>query len=178
MPSDEKRNNLGLWVVLGVSCVAIVGLAIANLILSQREDHADEAVVTDEVFYTESASAKAGVIYGNIKTKLESEENYDLSKAEQEFESEIETADSEMRIQIAIEYANFIYEETGDATRAVDILKSVEQSVGERSQVDYYVAIRYFYDKAGDAENATYYEEKIKELVPEIMDQDTVTGGA
>ncbi len=169
IPAGDKRKKFGdkgLWAVFGVLCAAIVGLGVGIFVVVGRGDKVDDST---------TANNDAAMMKDSITERLETDPNYNITEAEEEFEIKIANSKPEEKVAVAIWYADFIYEQTEDAIKAIDALKNVEQFVNDENRVDYYVMLEFFYNEVGDETNAGYYRGMIDELVPDIapMDGDT-----
>lgn len=177
----KKKNPKKHFLIIAliVLIIAIVGLIVGIIVVNikNNQDYQIDQAMQDGTEVSKDASAIVGEVSDNIVTKMETDPNYNVSEAEYEFESEIVNIDSELKVYMAISYANFIYEEKGDAAKAIKILKEVEQYVNDQNRVDYYVALRYFYKEVGDEKNTTYYSDLIEKLVPDLTQKSITMEG-
>lgn len=164
MASDNK----GLIAFLCVLGVAIVGLTVGvvvNLIKTEPENPADqspEVVVADKMEGWDgeiSESTKALIFSDNVYSKLEEDSSYDINDAINDYGYTFENSSGNLRFFIAIEYANFVYDNLGDIDLSVGIMSGVEDIASSDSILENYYnsTLRSLYSKSGDEEKAEYY---------------------
>lgn len=145
-----------------------VGVFVFNNYFGNNEEGINSKVESQNngVNYGETALS----LTENIAEKLATEPEYELEQATSEYEKAYNEAEGELKVYIAIEYANFVYDNYTDLDRAVEIMEGVgDLSVSEGMQVDYFAVLRELYKKAGDETMMEFYNKKIIELVPDSV---------
>ena len=171
---DSAKEQKGLIGVLGFLVVAIVGLVVGIVVVSNNNgNNAGEEVANNEIIDTSEAmagwegsiadSTKATVLTEEINEKLRTEPSYNPPQAIVEYDKVYNESEGELKVYVAIEYANYVYRVNGDLEKSVGILKGVEKIAAEKpsTNVDYLYALCGLYDQAGDTQTADYYRQII-----------------
>ena len=167
----EKKNLW--WILLGVLCVAIVGLGIwitVNFINNKDfESNLDKFTSEISESYSEDLLSTNGalVFYNYIFDKKE-DENLDNQSVYNLYEDVLKQIDGEVRLSYLSYYATLYYDLEGDIDGAIDIVKRFESEIGDNRdlQIDYYATLSGLYSASGDDETAEYYDDLLTKLVP------------
>ncbi len=120
------KNRTGI-ILASVFGVIIVGLVVTILILRPWEDYSTEDDGGALIMLNSATDATNK--YDEISNKLETDGDYSIDDAINDYEVALMEGDDTWKTYIAIYYAGFVYEKFGDATRSVNILEGVQDSV-------------------------------------------------
>lgn len=161
--SEAKSGNKGLVILLCALVVVIVGLGIGIVVVVNGNDN-DSSLFDGEVNDSVSALEANDVILNKMNNNLE----YSIEEAVEEFENEMNVGDDSRKVYIAIYYADFVYSYYGNIDQSVAILGRVENLViDDDMAINYYVALRDLYLRAGMEEEVVFYNQKVVDLIPE-----------
>ena len=177
MSSAKVWEKKSFWLILlGILCVAVVGLWIGIWFLNNKDgvndngsDEANEVVLADDMEGWDgqiSESTKALVFSEKIKDKLESDGTYNDDDADRDFRNAYDTADGVLKVYIAIEYAKYRYDLIGNTEDALEILEEVQEYIDafeSTVQDDLWYELAYYYEINGDTNMAEEYRKKIEE---------------
>lgn len=83
------------------------------------------------------------------------------------FEKSISEAKKDDKVYLQMDYADFIYDNEGNAEKAISVLLEVDLSdASKTAKLDYYVLLSRYYGLIGDQENETKYKDKANEYGP------------
>ena len=161
----EKGKTWGLYGILGVLCVAIVGLAIANLVIKFNfSDSEDAAQVYDEgVDEQQALAAYVDTVVWGAETSETVEDGIKVYEA-----ALIENQnDREKFFALKIAYSTYLNQnERTDA--GLSELDSIDQSsLSAKELIELYTAYRNYYIFVDDEVKTEEYNDKISQLIQE-----------
>lgn len=160
---SKKSDSKKLLVLLVCLCLVICGLVIGIVVAN------NDGRVEDNNTYAGNgtASQDALAVQEKINEKFESDLDYSLDDAVAEYEYEMTVGSNARKVYMAMGYADFIYEWYEDIDRAIEIMERAEPLLdNEQLTIDYYVAMRNFYDRSGNSEKAEEYNQKLIKIMP------------
>ena len=155
----------------------IVALVVSLILLnnSQTPESQEETEITVDIpdqvdGYNGpiSAATQALIFSQNIQDKLSADANYTQEQATAEYEAAFKQSSGDLKLYLAIEYANYLYQLNSDLEQAVAILQDITYAENTQAELDYLNAIYSLYDRAGNTEKAREYNQMIKEKMPDI----------
>lgn len=167
------QNKLVLLAAGGV--LAVLVLVIVGVVIGVNKGKGEESVVSDDTVRLRyelegygddlSDSVVVAVFDDEIKEKLRISSGYAYEDAIEDYNRAYAESDGQLRLEVALAYAKFVFEETGDADEAVKILsEKTEVPEDEFDIVRYYTTIASIYEKAGQLGQAKYYDDVLNEL--------------
>ncbi len=182
----RKHETLGLWAILGVLCIIIVGLIVAIIVVfNHTNDYVTESPLVSEAVAEQFAnyegeiadSAKALALSETIEQKLSSDPDYNPEQAVNDYKEAYETTSGDLKIYIAIRYANYVYEVYQDTERVLAILEPLDNNRGNEASLEIWAALAAFYENAGNTEKANEYRQKIEKVMPDtVVEEKTEMG--
>ncbi len=176
MTKDKQGFNVWKLVVALCILVAVIGVGACIGVFLMNKNSQDQGNNEDlmNIEYAMAGwegevadSTKAMILTENIKDRLNSESGFGVSDAISDYEYVYNNTDGELRVYVAIEYASYIYDNTQDLGRAVNILEEVQELVnGQFLENNYLNALCALYMRAGDTEKVEYYRTIISEKYP------------
>lgn len=169
----KKSYNKGLLILLGVLCLAIVGLGVGiGVVLLRGNENSNETVhvvLTDEMEGWEgtiSEATQALILSENIDDMLENDPDYTIDNAIRDYENAFNTSSDDLRFNVAIEYAYFMLDASGDVDTAIGIMERVEDliDVSQNNAVYYYNTLYTLCEKSNDIRMYDY-EEKLNNAI-------------
>lgn len=172
----QQNRNHSLVVILVILCIIIIGLGVWVVILKNnglvisQTDNSNLIDVSEEAdgWNGEVAdSTRALVLTEQIRDKLGLEPDYNPEQAVSEYREKMDLATGDLKIYIALEYANFVYDTYNDPARAASIIHEVE-GLTDDIGINYSIAttMSFLYSELGDEEKVSYYEKLINEYIP------------
>lgn len=188
--SETKSGNKGLVILLCVLAVVIVGLGVGisvimgvqrNIKSDENSERINKLIDTEEAMSgwdgEVSDSTKAMILTDDIRDKLQNNVDYDVSDAIAEYDEVYRGSDGDLKVYVAIEYANYLYTISQDVEASVKILEDVDDLTNnDFLRYEYLSALYYIYQQAGDVEKSDYYKGMILEKYP--PDEGIVMKGA
>lgn len=165
--NKDGGGNRKWWFLLGGVGVVILGLVIGivGIVVNQKDSNDD--VRQSDVGVNNGLQAL--IVNDNILSKLSGDENYSIDDAIAEYEKETSVGDVRKRVYLLFDYADFIFDEYGDIDVAISILERAEPLLnGISMTTDYYIVMGEMYRRAGNMEQAEFYEQKVLEMTPAI----------
>ena len=154
-----KKNSKWLVILLGLLGVAIIVLIVAIITINNNLGNSGDV----------GGGLQALEINDDITDKIYGVEDYSADDAIEEYEREISFGSNEKRVYLIIDYANFVYDEYEDIESAIEIIERAEPLLdGVSMTTDYYAAVAGLYERAGYAEQAKSYNQKVDEMTPEV----------
>ena len=176
-PSVKIFKNRPLLIAFICLIIMIVALVVSLILLnnSQTPESQEETEITVDIpdqvdGYNGpiSAATQALIFSQNIQDKLSADTNYTQEQATAEYEAAFKQSSGDLKLYLAIEYANYLYQLNSDLEQAITILQDITYTDGTQAELDYLNALYNLYDKAGDIGKAGEYDQIIKEQMPEI----------
>lgn len=172
----KKSYNKGLLILLGVLCLAIVGLGVGVGVVFLRNNEeaqknaALEKVVLDidDYYSGEVLSSEGSLVFKEyMQDKIDSGE-YTPEEVFDYFETVIKNVEGEVKLRYLVYYAELFLETQQDVYGAVDIVKRFELDIKNDNdlKMSYYAVLSDLYEDGGDMENAEYYNKILLEMVP------------
>lgn len=179
---EQQNKGKGLYVALGVLCVVIVGLVIGIVVvnLSNNEESKQIAEEVEQDLDTVveekmsgwdgevSDATKALVLAESIDEKLVSSPDYGSAQAAEEYREAYESASGDLKVYIAIKYAQYIYSTFDDLEQAVGILAAVDGQGSDMAKIDRLYALADLYERSGDQSTADHYRQKAIDDFPSL----------
>ena len=168
----NKHSLLIIFIILVVIIICLIGGLIwlnnkPTSNLQQDNEIVDVPNQMDGYDGPISDSTRALLFAQNIQDKLSSDPNYTLEQAITEYEKACEQNSGDLKLYLAIEYVNFLFEMNSDIKQAATILENAEYTEGTQAEMDYLYAMQDLFTRAGDNQKAEEYNQKIKEKTPE-----------
>ena len=176
-PSVKIFKNRPLLIAFICLIIMIVALVVSLILLnnSQTPESQEETEITVDIpdqvdGYNGpiSAATQALIFSQNIQDKLSADANYTQEQATAEYEAAFKQSSGDLKLYLAIEYANYLYQLNSDLEQAVAILQDITYAENTQAELDYLNAIYSLYDRAGNTEKAREYNQMIKEKMPDI----------
>ena len=154
----ERFENRGLWILLGVLCVVIVGLGVGVIIVNslnndnaaEMETKSDEDIINDILNTIEPMSIEDTLAY--LDEQLLIYGNTSLT-------SDIEM----MKLNACVNAEQF--------SDAIEVARQIdEDSLDSSKKMNLYSALNKAYSGLGDVENANYYDNKFADMYYEVFD--------
>ena len=166
MQNGRRISNNNLIAILAFLVLLIFGL-IVGIILTNNNQSApisqENLIDTSEKMAgwegNISDSTRALVLTETIRDKLSTDPDYNPDQAVAEYQNIYDQTTGDLKLYVAIEYANYVYDTFSDLNQAVAILNSVETLINSSNEEDYYLTLADLYSQAGDAETAARYEQ-------------------
>lgn len=155
-----KFEHKGLVILLCVLLVAIVGLGVGiGVILNNNH-------INEELVNNETGSVSALAVNERIMDRLDSDPEYTIDDAIEDFEKEMDNGDNAHRVDVAIYFADFVYTYHGDINESVAILSRVEDLLEDDEEaISYYATLRRLYESEGLDVEADFYNQKVIDLM-------------
>lgn len=173
----ENKQEFNVWKLVVVLCsvVVVVGVGIwIGIALTHRNVQDSNASGEIDIGYAMEGweggvadSTKAMILTENINYKLNSDSGYSVSDAISDYENVYNNTGGELKVYVAIEYADYVYDNTRDLGLAVSILENVQGlASGHFSEKNLLDAICGLYVQAGDKDKVEYYKTIISDKYP------------
>lgn len=173
--SDKRgeKKNQRLFFALVLLLAVILALAISIILVNvyngnfenKRVKLEDVLEEYEEGYLFDPTIAK--VFSEKIMDKLDSDTSYSYEDAVFDYERAYDKAGNGLKIYITMMYADFVYNRSGDADRAVEILGQVEDLITDDiTRNIYYNALVKYYKILGENEKVKYYEQLLSEEAP------------
>ena len=169
----ENKRDRRLFFTLAFLLVVILILAISVILVDMYNRNFESRRVRLESILEEY---EEGYLFNPTIAKAFSEEiideidndaSYNYEDAVFDYERAYNKAGDGLKIYIAIVYADFVYNRSGNANRAVEILEQVEQLIiDDVTRGVYYNALIKYYKILGEDEKVKYYEQLLSEETP------------
>lgn len=179
MQSDQtsitKPKNRVL-IVLFIALVLIgVGLIVTIVWLNNKpesdsQENVETVDIPSEMEGYEgpvSDSTRALVFAQNIQDRLSADPNFTHEQVINEFDAAYKQSSGDLKLYLAIEYANYLYQTDSNINEAMSILENIEYTENTRAEMDYLNAVYDLYAKSGDTQKAEEYNQLIKSKIPE-----------
>lgn len=177
MVKDKAKISGKVWIaLLVVLLIVIVGLVVGLVVQLSTERMIAESddfggIIEENMPGWEGDvgdSTKALIIAEEIAERLEDDLTFSLDDAIAEYKTVYDNSDGDLKVYIAIEYANYIYNATGNLEEALKIINEVEGLTkgSDKLESDYLYAIYGLYSLAGDSEKMAKYSDILEERFP------------
>ena len=158
--------------------VVILGLVVAIMIVALKPWASVERVeIVEEMDGWDgeiSASTQSAVFDYDIEEKLGTDPNYTMDDALRDYENAYAQATGELKFQVAVKYAQFVFYYLDDVSLATEILEGVKDIA--KSDVQYlsifYNTLYKIYEEYGDSERAEYYKGLLDEVMERYWDEE------
>lgn len=177
---QPSKRNYGLVVILVSLILIILGLVVGIILAHNNNNNsnsnsnndsatADQDIVVDtseEMAGWEgkiSDSTRAMILTKTIQDKLNTDPNYNSDQAVAEYQSVYDQATGDLKLYVAIEYANYIYQTLNNSEWALQIINGVKDLVNNNNELDYYGFLYNIYNTSGNVEQANYYQQLLSE---------------
>ncbi len=163
----KTKSRVGLIVMLAMLVVAIVALVVGIVVTNIEHTKKDDTIVDYEG--VRGGGLQALAINEEIISRIDTDESYSIEDAIEEYERETSFGNTEKRVYLLFDYANFIYDKYGDIETATEIAQRAERLLNSKSMTaDYYIAMAALYEKAGYVEQAELYNKKLMDVTPNV----------
>ena len=175
MVGNKHEFNVWKLVVVLCSVAVVVGVGVwIGVILTRRDSQNLNGNGEIDIGYAMEGwegevadSTKAMILTENINNKLNSDSGYNVSDAIADYENVYNYADDKLKVYVAIEYADYVYDNTRDLGLAVSILENVQNLASEQFlEKDWLNAICGLYVQAGDKYKVEYYKTVLSDKYP------------
>lgn len=164
--SAQSTKNSNLLAILIFLILVIIGLAISLIVVGvnkSSETSQNNLIDTSEKMAGYNGpiddSTKALILTETIQDKLSSDPNYNPDQAIAEYQEVFNKASGNLKLYVAIEYANYFYQTLDDFNQAIAILDSITNLVNTSNEEDYYLALFNLYNAANNTEKANEYQQ-------------------
>ena len=153
-----KENNFPLILTLAILIIMIIGLGAGIFVL--RLGKKPQVTVPETMEGWDgpiSDSTKALMFSEEIDERIESND-YSYEDAVRDYGDALDSSQGDLKVYMAIAYANFVFNEKLDLDKAVGILDSVSDLVHGNVLENAYNGTYYdLYSSSGEVEEADYY---------------------
>lgn len=155
----------GVLLVAGIIVFFTIGLPY---ILEQQRLAEERARQEAAIQADKDSTINADRIYYEIKNDYY--EGVPYEQCAKKFEDAINAGQTSDKINLSIDYANFIYSETGDIDSALGALMRIADLPSSDIQREsFYTAAIRFYSFKGNTQAVEYYSELLKEINPALF---------
>ncbi|MBQ8156864.1 hypothetical protein IJ102_00490 [Candidatus Saccharibacteria bacterium] len=164
-----KRKFITISILLLVIIIAVTApLLIEHVIKPALDRYHFDATEQAKTQATNRAADHYQTALDHLEEQEYSEEA--LAKVSQDFRNHLASASDIEKVYLATSFAQIVYDATGSANLAIDILLEFPpaESVSDWVKIEYYAPLGGYYERIGDEEKVAEYNNVIDGLMPRL----------
>lgn len=163
---NGKKIDKRIWMILGVACSVVALILIIVLVgVNSGGGNSEEEYGGVTVNYNPEGagvnpanSMISEVFSEEVEERLENDNDYSYENAVADYEKAMAENTGQLKLNIQLDYAKFVYAETGDVEAAVSIVRDTLKILGNYYDIDrFYTTVADMYEESGLPSYASYY---------------------